>query len=35
MCIGPNVMLKPTSMIQNEILPQRSLSIRPNTFGHQ
>ena len=35
MCIGPNVRFIPMNMSQKLTRPIFSLSIRPNTFGHQ
>ena len=35
MCIGPNVMLSPTTIVQKLALPHFSLSCLPNIFGHQ
>ncbi len=35
MCIGPNVRFMPMIINQKLILPSFSLSILPNTFGHQ
>ena len=35
MCIGPKVMFMPMIMSQKFQRPTFSLSILPNTFGHQ
>src|SRR5438034_9798122 len=35
MCMGKNATLKPISVNQKWILPSRSSSILPKTFGHQ
>jgi len=35
MCIGPNVMLRPTTIVQKLALPHFSLSCLPKIFGHQ
>src|SRR5205823_944648 len=35
MCIGKNVKLNPTNIVQNDHFPSRSSSIRPVIFGSQ